>query len=95
MEIGTTSSHQQYVVQRARGAYIASVCDIEACYDLSVAAQHQEPTEEQIKALNKRLKKQMETPDAGLDYNFVHLEEATLFVFVDGSFANNSDLSST
>lgn len=37
----------QYIAQRARGggAYIASVCQPEAAYDLSVAAQAVEPTE--------------------------------------------------
>ncbi len=32
--------------QRARGAYITSICQPEATFDLFVAAQHQEPTKE-------------------------------------------------
>ena len=47
---------QSYMEQRARGAYIATVCQPEASFDLSIAAQHQEPEPEDIKALNKRLK---------------------------------------
>ncbi|OXV06955.1 hypothetical protein Egran_05279, partial [Elaphomyces granulatus] len=35
---------QDYLEQRARGAYIASICQPEASFDLSVAAQHQNPT---------------------------------------------------
>ncbi|KAF7570471.1 hypothetical protein PtrM4_104730 [Pyrenophora tritici-repentis] len=85
---------QQYTEQRARGAYIASTCQPEASFDLSVAAQAQQPSDEDIKALNKRLKWQIENLDRGLRYITVNLTEAKLMVFVDGSFANNKDLSS-
>ncbi|KAF7579219.1 hypothetical protein PtrM4_034590 [Pyrenophora tritici-repentis] len=51
---------QQYTEQRARGAYIASTCQPEASFDLSVAAQAQQLSDEDIKALNKRLKWQIE-----------------------------------
>ncbi|EFQ92023.1 hypothetical protein PTT_10975, partial [Pyrenophora teres f. teres 0-1] len=47
-----------------------------------------------MKALNKRLKWQMENIDRSLRYITVNLREAKLMVFVDGSFANNKDLSS-
>lgn len=36
---------QNYIEQRARGAYIASVCQPEAAFDLSVATQNQDPTD--------------------------------------------------
>lgn len=85
---------RQYVEQRARGAYIASICQPEACFDLSTAAQHQEPSPEDIKVLNKRLQWQMESLDRGLNYRPLDLATAKLFVFVDGSFANNDDLTS-
>jgi hypothetical protein len=84
---------QQYMEQRARGAYIASTCQPEASFDLSVAAQAQQPLDEDIKALNKRLKWQIENLDRGLRYVPVNLINAKLIVFVDGSFANNKDLS--
>lgn len=80
--------------QRARGAYIASTCQAEASFDLSVAAQAQQPSDEDIRALNKRLKWQMENLDRGLRYVPVDLMDAKLMVFVDGSLANNKDLSS-
>jgi hypothetical protein len=70
-----------YVQQRARGAYIATICQPEAAFDLLVAAQHQEPTEADVKALN-------------IHFMPITLESAKLFVFVDGSFANNKDFSS-
>jgi hypothetical protein len=84
----------QYREQRARGAYIATICQPEALFDLSVAAQHQQPSDEDIKALNKRLKWQLDNLDRGLKYVDLDLNRTKLFVFVDGSFANNKDLSS-
>jgi hypothetical protein len=49
------SIKDQYIAQRVRGAYIASVCQPEAAYDLSVAAQTVELAEKDLKALNKRI----------------------------------------
>ncbi|KAI0995221.1 hypothetical protein K3495_g12962 [Podosphaera aphanis] len=45
-------------------------------------------------ALNKRLMWQMANLDRGLKYVPLDLSKAKLFVFVDGSFANNKDYSS-
>jgi hypothetical protein len=45
-------------------------------------------------ALNKRLKWQVEHLDRGLTYISLDVSTAKLFVFVDGSFANNKDYSS-
>ncbi|KAF2741624.1 hypothetical protein M011DRAFT_497953 [Sporormia fimetaria CBS 119925] len=94
VDVNAPSRAQQYMEQRARGAYIASTCQPETSFDLSVAAQAQQPSEEDIRALNKRLKWQMENLDRGLRYVPVDLMHAKLMVFVDGSFANNMDLSS-
>jgi hypothetical protein len=86
---------QSYVQQRARGAYIATICQPEASFDLSVAAQHQSPSDADITALNKRLEWQQKSLDRGLkSIVLTDLGSARLYVFVDGSFANNSDLSS-
>jgi hypothetical protein len=46
---------QQYLEQRARGAYLASVCQPEAAFDFSAAAQASNPTLEDAIAFNKRL----------------------------------------
>jgi len=83
-----------YREQRARGAYIATICQPEAMFDLSVAAQHQEPSDEEVKALNKRLEWQIQNVERGIRYINLDLNRTKLFVFVDGSFANNKDLSS-
>ena len=85
---------QQYIEQRARGAYIATICQPEASFDLSVAAQHQDPGESEINDLNKRLKWQMENQERGLSFVPFDIRKASLFVFVDSSFANNKDMSS-
>ncbi|KHJ34316.1 hypothetical protein EV44_g4291 [Erysiphe necator] len=83
-----------YVQQRARGAYIASICQPEACYDLSVAAQTKNPSKDDLSKLNKRLQWQKNDLDRGLNNVVLNLRHAKLFIFVDASFANNEDLSS-
>ena len=47
-----------------------------------------------MKLLNKRLKWQIENKKKGIRFIPIKLKAAKLFVFVDGSFANNKDLSS-
>jgi hypothetical protein len=44
---------KQYIAQRARGAYTATVCQPEAAYDLSSAAQVTQPTDDDVNKLNK------------------------------------------
>jgi hypothetical protein len=61
---------------------------------LSVAAQAQQPLNKDIKALNKRLKWQMENLDHSLRYIPVNLINTGLIVFVDRFFANNKEFSS-
>ena len=84
----------QYREQRARGAYVATICQPEAIFDLSVAAQHQDPSDKDVKVLNKRLEWQIQNVNRDIQYISIDLERTKLFIFVDGSFANNKDLSS-
>ncbi|KAI0992846.1 hypothetical protein K3495_g15338 [Podosphaera aphanis] len=86
--------NKNYIIQRARGAYLASLCQPEAAYDLSIAAQEQTPQKSEITTLNKRLQWQLDNLDRGLTYIPLNLSTAKLFIFVDASFANNKDLSS-
>lgn len=88
------SPKDQYVAQRARGAYIASISQPEASFDLSFAAQTTEPTADDIKRLNGRIQWQIDNSKRGL--KFIKLDQKTmkLLVFTDASFANNNDLSS-
>jgi hypothetical protein len=48
-------SKEQYVIQRVREAYLTSICQSEASFDLFHAAQSIEITSDDINALNKRL----------------------------------------
>jgi hypothetical protein len=49
------TSKDQYIAQRARGAYIVIVSQSEASFDLSFAAQTINLKEEDAKRLNQRL----------------------------------------
>jgi hypothetical protein len=49
------TSRDQYIAQRAREAYLASICQSEASFDLSHAAQFTEMSSDDINVLNKRL----------------------------------------
>ncbi|KHJ30665.1 hypothetical protein EV44_g3739 [Erysiphe necator] len=95
VDIKSPLFQSEYVAQRARGAYIATVCQPEAAFDLSFAAQSvQNPSYNDMKLLNKQLQWQIENKDKGLRFININLSQAKLFVFVDASFANNKDLSS-
>jgi hypothetical protein len=84
----------QYVSQRARGAYIASVCQPEAAFDLSFAAQVIDPKLEDFKTLNKRIQWQIDNHSRGLKYVKLDEDSLRLIVFTDASYANNNDKSS-
>lgn len=88
------TTEEQYAAQRARAAYIASCCQPEAAFDLSVAAQVTKTDKTDVTALNKRIQWQKENSSKGL--KFVKLDHKTLqiSVFTDASFANNKDMSS-
>jgi hypothetical protein len=88
------SVKDQYIAQRARGAYLATVSQPEAAFDLSFAAQMINPGKEETKLLNKRIQWQIDNSARGL--KFVKLEKNTLklIVFTDSSFANNRDFTS-
>ena len=70
------------------------MCQPEAAFDLSTAAQTVAPTHEDIKALNARIQWQIDNQDRGLSYVPLDLTQTKLVIFTDGSFANNKDLSS-
>ena len=88
------SPKDQYVAQRARGAYIASICQPEAAFDLSHAAQSIEFSSDDVALLNERLDWQLENKTRGLKYVQLDQNSLQLVVFTDASFANNRDLSS-
>ena len=62
------SRKEQYWVQRARGAYIASVCQPEASFNLLQVAQTVKFLLDDIALLNKRLHWQITNKSLGLHY---------------------------
>jgi hypothetical protein len=85
---------EQYVSQRALGAYVASMSQPEAAFALSHAAQTTTPGKEDTKALNDCLTWQQKNAARGLKYVKLDLSTLRLVTFVDASFANNKDLTS-
>jgi hypothetical protein len=94
VNIGAEERDQQYLEQRARGAYLASICQPEATFDLFVAAQAHNPDSDNLTRLNKRLQWQINHLNRSLRYVNIDLRFAKLIIFADGLFANNRDLSS-
>ena len=94
IDLAAADRAQKYMEQRARGAYIASICQPEASFDLSAAAQVQQPMDTDYERLNKRLQWHADHMDRGIRMVPMDLSTAKLMVFTDGSFANNKDLSS-
>lgn len=94
IDVNPNVHKQSYIQQRARGAYTVSICQPQACFDFSVAAQHQNPSIVDAERLNKRLTWQKNNLELGLRNIAISLDSAKLFVFVDAFFANNADLSS-
>ncbi|KAF1360357.1 hypothetical protein EJ07DRAFT_165511 [Lizonia empirigonia] len=92
LEIATDK--KTYIQQRARGAYIVTICQPEASFDLAAAAQASEPTKEEISKLNKRIEWQKRNLHHGLTYVPLDVRNLKLFTLVDASFANNKDMSS-
>jgi len=73
---GLLTLKDQYIAQRARGAYIALVCQPKALFNLSFAAQAINPKEVDVRELNKRLSWQIQNSHRGL--KFIKLEAKTL-----------------
>lgn len=87
-----TFTKEDYVQQRARGAYIATVSSTQAAFALSYATQVTEPTSNDADFLNRCLLWQT----LGKGLNFVELDSSTLrlLAFTDSSFSNNRNLTS-
>ncbi|KAI0995299.1 hypothetical protein K3495_g12883 [Podosphaera aphanis] len=90
----SVSQKEQFVAQRAREAYVASMCQPESSFDLSSAAQVTNPDSKSINKLNSRIEWQIKNASRGLKFVELDLESLQLIIFTDSSFANNNDLSS-
>ena len=87
------TSKNQYIAHRARDAYVVSICQPEASFDLSYAAQAITVTLSDITSLNKRLKWQIENKVRGLKYVKFDKNSLRLIIFTDAFFVNNRDFS--
>ncbi len=85
-------SRDQYIAQRARETYLISICQSETSFDLSHAAQSTEMSSDDINTLNKRLQWQIINQIRDLKYVRLNQTSLRLVIFIDSSFANNSDL---
>ncbi len=88
------SSKEQYVAQRVRDAYVASICQSKASFDLFLAAQTIEISSNDITTLNKRFQWQMNNHSRDLIFVKLDSTQFRLMIFIDSFFANNRDLSS-
>ena len=86
------TSKDQYLTQRAHGAYVATVSQLESVFDLFFAAQIVNPKEKNAKLLNKRLNWQIKHTDRGICFIQLDPTSLKLVVFIDISFANNLNL---
>lgn len=93
-KIKSAIDKNSYIAQRARGAYVATMCQPEAAYDLSFAAQIRDPQITDIQRLNRRLTWQQNNSLRGLKFIPLDISTLKLVVFTDSSFATNPDYSS-
>jgi len=84
----------QYVSQRARGAYISSVCRPDLVFGFASAAQFTNPNCSNARTLNKNIKKCIDTSELGLNYVSLDPSSISFGIFIDAAFANNTDYSS-
>jgi hypothetical protein len=86
---------EAFVKERARGAYIASTCQPEASFLLSFAAQSQvNPSIKDAELMNECLAWQIQNKARGLRFIPLDLNKLQMMVFVDASFAGNTDYTS-
>ena len=81
----------QYVIQRTKGVYIATLNQFEATFDFSFAVQVINPQKNDAKRLNKRIQWQMKNVERELRFVKLDTTSLKLIVFIDAIFANNSD----
>ena len=79
----------QYVIQRARNAYVISICQFETFFDLTYAAQAINVILNDIALLNKRLTWQIENKLRKLKYVKFDFDSLHLMIFIDSFYINN------
>ncbi len=84
----------QYIAQRTRDVYIATISQFEASFDLSFAAQIINLKKENAKRLNQRLQWQLNNSTKELRFVSLNQKQLKLMIFTDVAFANTLDLHS-
>ena len=82
-------SKNQYVIQRARNAYVISICQFETFFDLAYTAQIINVISNDIALLNKRLTWQIENKSRKLKYVKFDFDSLRLMIFIDSFYVNN------
>jgi hypothetical protein len=84
------TSKDQYVVQRARRAYIATMTQSEVSFDLFLIAQITNSKKKDAKRLNRRLQWQLNHSIKELNFVRLNITSSSLklMIFIDASFAN-------
>jgi hypothetical protein len=85
-------SREQYVAQRACDVYVASICQFETWFDLSLIIQSTKVSSDDITILNKRLQWQIENHTRDLRYVTLHSTKLQLVIFTNSFFVNYRDL---
>lgn len=83
---------EQYIVQQARRAYLTSISQPKALFDLFYIAQLTKFSLKNIIILNKRLYWQIDNKSYKLKYVKLDQTSLQLIVFINFSFINNSNL---
>lgn len=83
--------YEQYISQQALGAYITSMLQPEAAFDLFHAAQTTKFERSDFNTLNKRLKWQSENVTHKLQFVKVDIKTTKLMVFTNAFFVRNWD----
>jgi hypothetical protein len=82
------TSKDQYVVQRAKNAYIITMTQSEVSFDLFLISQLTNSKEEDAKRLNKCLQWQLDHSIRELNFVSLNINSLKLMIFIDASFAN-------
>lgn len=79
----------QYIAQHAQVAYITTMCQLKATFDLFFATQIVNPKEKDAKTLNKYIQKQIDNFIQDLHFIQLNLIFLKFVIFTDALFANN------
>lgn len=87
-------SAADFVAERARGAYITTICRPDVTYSFSAASQITNHEVKDLKALNKEIYLMIKTNFQVLRLVLPDLDSIFMAILVDSDFATNSDSSS-